>query len=46
MKIYMERTLNAILTKNEKDLPKIQLLLDGAMVKEMVGEPYFILQIK
>ena len=44
MKIYMERTLNAILAKKEKDLPKIQLLLDGAAIKEMAGEPYFILQ--
>lgn len=46
MKIYMERTLNAMIAENEKKLPIIQSLLDGATVKEMAGEPYFILQIK
>jgi hypothetical protein len=44
MKIYMERTLNAMIAKNEKNLPIIQSLLNGTIIKEMNGEPYFILQ--
>lgn len=46
MKIYMERTLNAIVAENKKNLPIVQSLLEGATIKEMAGEPYFILQTR